>query len=76
MPAKRWAIMATFSLAKPHMPAALVWFRRDPHSVDHAALHHALRVVGRVHCAGVFDTARRAVAVRGWGAEGTCKERT
>jgi deoxyribodipyrimidine photo-lyase len=38
------------------MKAALVWFRRDLRSFDHAALHHALRDAERVHCAFVFDT--------------------
>ena len=37
-------------------PAALVWFRRDLRSFDHAALHHALQEGGLVHCAFVFDT--------------------
>jgi deoxyribodipyrimidine photo-lyase len=36
---------------------ALVWFRRDLRAFDHAALHHALRAGGPVHCAFVFDTA-------------------
>lgn len=35
--------------------AALVWFRRDLRSFDHAALHHALRRFDRVYCAFVFD---------------------
>lgn len=35
--------------------AALVWFRRDLRAFDHAALHHALRAGGPVHCAFVFD---------------------
>ncbi|MFH1869485.1 MAG: deoxyribodipyrimidine photo-lyase [Pseudomonadota bacterium] len=38
------------------MSAALVWFRRDLRVHDHAALHHALRMHARVHCAFVFDT--------------------
>ncbi len=38
------------------MISALVWFRRDLRSFDHAALHHALRFAGHVHCAFVFDT--------------------
>lgn len=38
------------------MPSsALVWFRRDLRSFDHAALHHALRRFERVHCVFVFD---------------------
>jgi len=37
------------------MDAALVWFRRDLRTTDHAALHHALRDFGRVYCAFVFD---------------------
>jgi deoxyribodipyrimidine photo-lyase len=36
-------------------PAGLVWFRRDLRAHDHAALHHALRLCGRVHCVFVFD---------------------
>lgn len=36
--------------------SALVWFRRDLRWEDHAALHHALREAGRVHCVFVFDT--------------------
>jgi len=35
---------------------ALVWFRRDLRSQDHAALYHALKNARRVHCAFVFDT--------------------
>jgi len=35
---------------------ALVWFRRDLRSTDHAALHAALSAHGAVHCAFVFDT--------------------
>lgn len=38
------------------MSSALVWFRRDLRSFDHAALHHALRNTERVHCVFVFDT--------------------
>ena len=38
------------------MSAALVWFRRDLRSVDHAALAAALSAHARVHCAFVFDT--------------------
>ncbi len=38
------------------MVSALVWFRRDLRSFDHAALHHALRFADRVHCAFVFDS--------------------
>ncbi len=40
---------ATFS-------SGLVWFRRDLRSDDHAALYHALRQCGEVHCVFVFDT--------------------
>jgi deoxyribodipyrimidine photo-lyase len=39
------------------LAGALVWFRRDLRADDHAALHHALRVAGRVWCAFVFDRA-------------------
>jgi deoxyribodipyrimidine photo-lyase len=35
---------------------SLVWFRRDLRVDDHAALHHALRVPGKVFCVFVFDT--------------------
>jgi len=38
------------------MSSALVWFRRDLRSFDHAALYHALRAADRVYCAFVFDT--------------------
>ncbi|NMF91081.1 cryptochrome/photolyase family protein [Aromatoleum petrolei] len=38
------------------MSSALVWFRRDLRSYDHAALYHALRRFGRVHCVFVFDS--------------------
>lgn len=37
--------------------SALVWFRRDLRSFDHAALHHALTRFERVYCAFVFDRA-------------------
>ncbi|MGH8631282.1 MAG: deoxyribodipyrimidine photo-lyase [Burkholderiales bacterium] len=35
---------------------ALVWFRRDLRSHEHAALYHALKNARRVHCAFVFDS--------------------
>lgn len=35
---------------------ALVWFRRDLRSTDHAALSRALDVADRVGCVFVFDT--------------------
>ncbi len=38
------------------LDAALVWFRRDLRTDDHAALAAALRAARRVHCAFVFDT--------------------
>jgi deoxyribodipyrimidine photo-lyase len=38
------------------MTTALVWFRRDLRSNDHAALHRALLAHDRVHCVFVFDT--------------------
>jgi deoxyribodipyrimidine photo-lyase len=41
---------------KPYA-SGLMWFRRDLRSVDNAALYHALKSCGRVHCAFVFDTA-------------------
>ena len=34
---------------------ALVWFRRDLRSTDHAALSDALRTADVVHCAFLFD---------------------
>jgi len=36
--------------------SALVWFRRDLRSTDHAALYHALTQARAVYCAFVFDT--------------------
>ena len=33
----------------------LMWFRRDLRLQDNAALHHALKSCGRVHCLFVFD---------------------
>lgn len=38
------------------MDKALVWFRRDLRDYDHAALYHALKSAGQVHCVFVFDT--------------------
>jgi len=38
------------------MTTALVWFRRDLRTFDHAALSHALRSHDRVFCAFIFDT--------------------
>ena len=35
---------------------ALVWFRRDLRSHDHAALHYALKNARQVHCVFVFDS--------------------
>jgi deoxyribodipyrimidine photo-lyase len=37
------------------LDTALVWFRRDLRSSDHAALYHALRAARQVWCAFVFD---------------------
>jgi deoxyribodipyrimidine photo-lyase len=37
------------------LATALVWFRRDLRSVDHAALHHALKAARQVWCVFVFD---------------------
>ena len=37
------------------LDTALVWFRRDLRSDDHAALYHALRAARRVWCVFVFD---------------------
>ncbi len=34
---------------------ALVWFRRDLRSFDHAALHHALASARQVFCVFIFD---------------------
>ena len=42
-------------MAKRH-ETALVWFRRDLRSYDHAALYHALKEAHRVHCVFVFDS--------------------
>jgi deoxyribodipyrimidine photo-lyase len=39
------------------LDSALVWFRRDLRSEDHAALFHALKAARQVWCAFVFDTA-------------------
>lgn len=39
----------------PVLDRALVWFRRDLRSVDHAALHHALLAARDVWCVFVFD---------------------
>ena len=33
----------------------MMWFRRDLRLQDNAALHHALKTCGRVHCVFVFD---------------------
>ncbi len=35
---------------------ALVWFRRDLRTQDHAALYTALKTARRVYCGFVFDT--------------------
>jgi deoxyribodipyrimidine photo-lyase len=34
---------------------AIVWFRRDLRTDDHAALHHALKAASQVHCVFIFD---------------------
>jgi deoxyribodipyrimidine photo-lyase len=44
----------TMSSEKP-LDSALVWFRRDLRSDDHAALYHALRAARKVWCVFVFD---------------------
>ena len=38
------------------LDSALVWFRRDLRTHDHAALYHACKAARRVHCVFVFDT--------------------
>jgi deoxyribodipyrimidine photo-lyase len=40
-----------------HLESALVWFRRDLRSHDHAALFHALKAARKVWCVFVFDDA-------------------
>ncbi|MFM7760974.1 MAG: deoxyribodipyrimidine photo-lyase, partial [Burkholderiaceae bacterium] len=35
--------------------SAMVWFRRDLRSFDHAALHHALSSAKQVYCVFIFD---------------------
>jgi deoxyribodipyrimidine photo-lyase len=44
----------TVHMDKP-LATALVWFRRDLRSVDHAALYHALKAARQVWCAFIFD---------------------
>lgn len=39
----------------PSIDAALVWFRRDLRTDDHAALHHALRAARHVWCVFILD---------------------
>ena len=51
------AIIGPLFVLDKAVPSALVWFRRDLRSFDHAALYHALRFADRVHCAFVFDSA-------------------
>ncbi|KNZ32267.1 MAG: deoxyribodipyrimidine photolyase [Methylibium sp. NZG] len=41
-------------MEKP-LDTALVWFRRDLRTADHAALHHALKAARRVWCVFVYD---------------------
>ena len=38
-------------------PAGLMWFRRDLRAFDNAALFHALKACGHLHCVFVFDSA-------------------
>ena len=40
-----------------HLESALVWFRRDLRSHDHAALFHAMKAARKVWCVFVFDDA-------------------
>jgi deoxyribodipyrimidine photo-lyase len=39
----------------PPLDRALLWFRRDLRTDDHAALYHALRAARQVWCVFVFD---------------------
>src|SRR5882672_4205604 len=41
-------------MEKP-LDSALVWFRRDLRTQDHAALYHALKSARKVFCAFVLD---------------------
>lgn len=41
-------------MEKP-LASALVWFRRDLRTADHAALHHALKSARRVWCVFILD---------------------
>ena len=45
----------TYDKSAAALDSALVWFRRDLRSHDHAALYHALRSARRVWCVFVFD---------------------
>jgi len=40
----------------PSLGRALVWFRRDLRSDDHAALYHALKAARQVWCCFIFDS--------------------
>ena len=44
-------------VSKRSLASALVWFRRDLRTDDHAALYHALKAARRVWCCFVFDRA-------------------
>ena len=49
--------MPSSSRHTPHVPAGLMWFRRDLRAFDNAALYHALKSCRQVHCVFVFDRA-------------------
>ena len=49
--------MPSSSHHAPHVPAGLMWFRRDLRAFDNAALYQALKSCRQVHCVFVFDRA-------------------
>ena len=49
--------MPSSSRHTTHVPAGLMWFRRDLRAFDNAALYHALKTCQHVHCVFVFDRA-------------------
>jgi deoxyribodipyrimidine photo-lyase len=60
-----WArLFGTLLAMEKALDTALVWFRRDLRSVDHAALFHALKAAREVWCAFIFDRAILAALPR------------
>jgi deoxyribodipyrimidine photolyase len=51
-----WQYIHNLAQIEQSYANALVWFRRDLRTHDHAAFYHALKAGRAIYCAFIFDT--------------------